>query len=336
MCTSVSVCGRVSSRYAVSPSILGVMPQPRSPETSMRGPDSAPLGSYMRLPESSWMLQYSGNHGSSAPLRTSTLPLIRPLSVFMRCRIRLALCACAFEDASESAVLDGEVDLLPAVSGMLAMEGADGGDVEAGTLARYSAPALGELMLAMRCRLLASTLAGDRSLLRSSSVRVRGRDELGEEAILDAVSLPLPPPITPLREELRASIPATDEPLRLLGGLCEAILACLSQSLLLPLLPLFAPASRSLTDLLLLGPLAAAAPPTMVVVVWGMKFRSKLFVPRSGKKAPSLSSAARSLPAGLATESASSGDTARIVPRASMGMLWRRGRLWSLDAAGAG
>lgn len=53
----------------------------------------------------------------------------------------------------ESAVLldMGDIDLRPAVSEgactgepMEAIEGAEGGDVEAGTLARYSAPELGE------------------------------------------------------------------------------------------------------------------------------------------------------------------------------------------------
>lgn len=64
------------------------------------------------------MLQYNGTQGSSALRRTSTFPLILPFNVFMRCKIRLALLACGFEEAIESAVLFdmGEIDLRPAVS----------------------------------------------------------------------------------------------------------------------------------------------------------------------------------------------------------------------------
>ena len=105
--------------------------------------------------------------------------------------------ACGFDEAIESAVLldIGEIDLLPAKSDgactgepMDAIDGAEGGDVEAGTLARYSAPELGELMLAILLRFFVSMLVGDRSLLRSSSVRVRGRDELLDDDMVYAAS----------------------------------------------------------------------------------------------------------------------------------------------------
>lgn len=91
------------------------------------------------------MLQYNDSHGSSVPLRTITFPLILPFNIFMRCNIRLALFDCGFEEVIESAVLldMGDIDLRPAVSDgactgepIEAMEGAEGGDVEAGTPAR--------------------------------------------------------------------------------------------------------------------------------------------------------------------------------------------------------
>jgi hypothetical protein len=79
---------------------------------------------------------------------------------------------------------------------------------------------------------------------------------------------------------VRASIPETFDPFRLLGGLCDANRASLSHS-------------RSFTSFLLFGgalygeedALNAAGPPTIVVVVRGMKVRSNDVVPRSGTTA---------------------------------------------------
>lgn len=165
------------------------------------------------------------------------------------------------------------------------IDGAEGGDVDAGTLARYSAPELGELMLAILLRFFVSMLVGDRSRRRSSSVRVRGRDELEDEDMVYAASLPLSLARPLLREVLRpTSIPATDEPCRL--------------------------PSLSLINLLLPDELLAAAPPVMVVVVWGMKAFSKLVVPRLPISMPPPPPSA----CPLSFAPASSGGTARIVP----------------------
>ena len=140
-------------------------------------------------------------------------------------------------DLVESAALDDarEVDLRPVASSTACtgelkelIDGAVGGDVDAGTDARYSAPLT--FTDPTRAR-LAATSTGERSRL-SSNVLVRGRALLvASLSPIDATCTRCPLLEFPLGLLLvRASIPDTLDPCRLLGGLCEANLASLSNS----------------------------------------------------------------------------------------------------------
>lgn len=161
----------------------------------------------------------------------------------------------------------GEMDLCRDVSlvGWLgelreSIDGADGGDVEAGTEARYSAPALGMLLtLPTRFLLLRRVCVGDRVPLRSSSVRVRWRGAVpyvpSSQMLVFDGRRAVPFLVEPVLLDVRASIPVSPEPFCADGKLLD---------------------SRSFCNLRLCfedrtpgteGPVRAAGPPTMVVVV---------------------------------------------------------------------
>jgi hypothetical protein len=90
------------------------------------------------------MKQYACDHGDCGPRRNSRLPLILPSSVFIKCSIRRAL-ADGSDPGIDSTVCDETGDtlrLLKISAGICTgdpsdeIEGAEGGDVAAGTEAR--------------------------------------------------------------------------------------------------------------------------------------------------------------------------------------------------------
>lgn len=148
-------------------------------------------------------------------------------------------------------------------------EGADGISVDAGTDARYSAPPwyagddVGDCTLPTRFLLLDMIEGSEPSRLCCSSVRVRGRYAFPLSSMTPCVRCPL------LLLSLRARKDEVEDrltlPFLLCGGLIvEPRVEGLSWS----------PRRRLLLVELLGLSRAAAAPPTMVVVVCGTKTRS--------------------------------------------------------------